>query len=431
MRSVDRTHDPRVKTWVPSAIGHRHFPVQNLPLGMVDYAGRPTVATRIGEEVLPLTAALGQGWGAGLTAELRDALTQQTLAPLASLSPTSWTILRHSLFDALTDPAYRPRLGVVLAPHQAVPPCLPFVIGDYTDFYASIHHATNVGSMFRPEQPLLPNYKWVPIGYHGRSSSIVLDGTPVRRPVGQLRNPDGLSPVFEASRRLDYELELGFFIGGSQQLGETLTTEKAAERLFGAVLLNDWSARDIQSWEYQPLGPFLSKNFATSISPWIITRDALLPFRTTLPPRPAGDPAPLPHLQGPQSDLTWRVDLEVSIHTPEMRSERRPPVLVTRVNYAEAMYWSPVQMIVHHTSNGCNLRQGDLLGSGTVSGTTPLSRGCLLERSWQGQDPVSLGQGETRKFLVDGDDVIVEGICNAPGAIPIGFGQCTGRVLAR
>jgi len=306
---------------------------------------------------------------------------------------------------------------------------LPAAIGDYTDFYASVHHASNVGALFRPDQPLLPNYKWVPIGYHGRSSSIVLSHTPVRRPSGQRKGPDDAEPTFGPSRALDYELELGAFVSAGNALGTPVPLATVDDSLFGVCLLNDWSARDIQSWEYQPLGPFLAKNFASSISPWVITMEALAPFRAPLAQRPPGDPAPLSYLD----DAADRergglgITLEVSLATSRMRDANEAPVPVSKSSALD-LYWSVGQMLAHHTSNGCNLRPGDLLGSGTISGPHPENRGCLLELTRRGAEPFVLPNGETRKFLEDGDEVIFRAYAEREGAVRIGFGECRGRV---
>jgi fumarylacetoacetase len=307
---------------------------------------------------------------------------------------------------------------------------LPAEIGDYTDFYASIHHATNVGSMFRPDNPLLPNYKWIPIGYHGRASSIVASGTHVQRPVGQTRDGNDGPPTFGPSRRLDYELEVGAFVGRGNSLGTPVAVDDAEEHLFGLCLVNDWSARDIQAWEYQPLGPFLAKSFATTISPWIVTLDALAPFRAPLAARPADDPQPLPYLTSPRvSDAgAFDIALEVYLSTARMRDAGERPFCVSAGRFTD-MYWTVSQLLAHHTSNGCNLRPGDLLASGTVSGPTKESRGCLLERAWRGTEPIALPSGETRAFLQDGDEVTLRGSCERPGRRRIGFGECVGRLV--
>jgi fumarylacetoacetase len=306
---------------------------------------------------------------------------------------------------------------------------LPVEIGDYTDFYASIFHATNVGSMFRPTNPLLPNYKYVPIGYHGRSSSIVVSGTHVRRPSGQLKDETDAQPTMASTKRLDYELEIGAFVGPGNTLGVPVDISRATEHLFGICLLNDWSARDIQTWEYQPLGPFLAKNFATTISPWVVTMEALGPFRCPAFVRPEGDPPPLPYLSSPDDAQYGGIDvnLEVYLNSRNMRAKSMKPVMLSRGNFRE-MYWTIAQMLAHHASNGCNLRPGDLLGSGTVSGPTRDSMGSLLELTWRGSEPLKLPSGEDRKFLEDGDEVIMRGYCEKEGAVRIGFGEARGVV---
>ena len=303
---------------------------------------------------------------------------------------------------------------------------LPFDIGDYTDFYASIHHATNVGKMMRPDNPLLPNYKWLPIGYHGRASSIVVSGTPVVRPNGQTKPPESAAPVFGPSKRLDYEVELGFVVGPGNALGKPIAIGKAADHLFGVVLLNDWSARDIQTWEYQPLGPFLGKSFATTLSPWIVTLEALEPFRCPAFPRASGDPQPLPYLssQADQERGGLDITLEMHLRTRQMKQ----PVRLSRASSRDA-YWTAAQMVAHHASNGCNLQPGDLLGSGTLSGAAPEAAGSLMELSQAGKAPLRLPNGETRTFLEDGDEVIQRGRCERKGAAAIGLGAAVGRIV--
>jgi fumarylacetoacetase len=307
---------------------------------------------------------------------------------------------------------------------------VPAAIGDYTDFYAALHHATNVGSMFRPDNPLLPNYKWLPIGYHGRSSSIVVSGTPVTRPLGQTTSEASGPPVYGPSQRLDYEAELGFFVGPGNALGSPIGIHQAGEHLFGVCLLNDWSARDIQTWEYQPLGPFLAKNFASTVSPWVVTMEALAPFRAPAFPRPSGDPQPLEYLRDTDDQRFGGLDIIIEVHLQSRRMRERgaPPAVISRGN-AQDLYWTAAQMLAHHTSGGCNLRPGDLIGSGTVSGQTKESRGCLLELTWRGTEPLELPGGEQRRFLEDGDEVTLRARCEAEGAIPIGFGPCSGEVL--
>jgi fumarylacetoacetase len=428
MTDLDRSHDPTRTSWVASAKGHPDFPIQNLPFGVIEGEGEdPEIVVAIGDEVLHVRTAVEAGWGSELSI---DAITRIVFGPLnhfAAASPREWTAVRLALSDALSDPAWQERLTPALMPQDEIELLLPLVIGDYTDFYASVHHATNVGSMFRPDNPLLPNYKWVPIGYHGRASSIVPSGTAIRRPSGQTKGPDAAAPSFGPSRSLDYELEVALVIGGENALGTPVTAATAHDRIFGLVLLNDWSARDLQAWEYQPLGPFLAKNFASTISPWIITTDALRPFRVAMPARPEGDPAPLPYLQVP-ADGTWHIGLEVGLRTAAMQSRGEAPFVVSRVDFADAMYWSPAQLVTHHGSNGCNLLPGDLLGSGTISGPAAESRGCLLERTWRGAEPLTLPDGSTRKFLEDDDEVLITGRCASADAVAIGFGPCRGVV---
>jgi fumarylacetoacetase len=335
---------------------------------------------------------------------------------------------------ASDSPAYRGdnHLGErILVPMTQAELLLPVEVGDYSDFYASIHHATNVGRMFRPDNPLLPNYKWIPIGYHGRASSIVVSGTVVRRPHGQLKGPGDEPPVFAPSRALDYEMEVGCFIGPGNPLGQPIALGSSEEHLFGMSLVNDWSARDIQTWEYQPLGPFLAKSFATTVSPWVVSFEALQPYRIPAFRRPPGDPEPLPYLSDESDRSRGGVDVtvEVCVRSARMREARMPPHRVSRGNMAE-LYWTVGQMLAHHTSNGCNLRPGDLFASGTISGPTKESRGCLLELTTRGSEPIELPTGEARKFLEDGDEVIMRGYCERPGAARIGFGECRGVILS-
>jgi fumarylacetoacetase len=306
---------------------------------------------------------------------------------------------------------------------------LPARIGDYTDFYASVFHATNVGKLFRPDNPLLPNYKWIPIAYHGRASSIVPSGTPVQRPHGQTKADTAAVPEFGPSQRLDYELEVGVYIGGGNRLGEPIPIGEAERHAFGLCLVNDWSARDIQAWEYQPLGPFLAKDFLTSVSPWVVTMEALTPFRAPAFVRSADDPAPLPYLASDKDRQRGGIDLtlEVYLLTRKMRDAGMAPHRLSRGSFRD-MYWTLAQMITHHASNGCNLQPGDLLASGTVSGPTRDSRGCLLELAGRGSEPVALPTGEQRSFLQDGDEIVMRGFCEREGAARIGFGECQGQI---
>jgi fumarylacetoacetase len=431
---VNETHDPARRSWVDSAHEHPDFPIQNLPFAVFrrSKSGSPTVGIAIGNQILDLAAVTHF---TGAAAKAAQACGTGSLNALMHLGPDSWSALRReaSALLSVESPAYRSdrQLGQrILAPMAECELLLPAQIGDYTDFYASVHHATNVGSMFRPDNPLLPNYKWVPIGYHGRSSSIVPSNTPVRRPWGQLKDQAANAPDYAPSRALDYEMEMGCFIGGGNPLGETVPLEQAEQHLFGMCLVNDWSARDIQTWEYQPLGPFLAKNFATTISPWVVTMEALEPFRTRAYHRPAGDPPPLPYLDSASNRQRGGIDavVEVFIRTERMREAGVPEQRVSRSRMAD-LYWTVAQMVAHHSSNGCNLRPGDLFATGTISGPEKDARGCLLELTWRGAEPLRLPGGETRKFLEDGDEVIMRGYCERPGATRIGFGECRGVVL--
>jgi fumarylacetoacetase len=423
-----------LQSWVESANADESaFPLQNLPFGVFRTAEIPVsrIGVAIGDQILDLSAAAGLDL---LPATARSACQQATLNPLMAAGPAVWTALRARLSELLgadSCPApLRTQVQRCLVPQGAATMQLPAAIGDYTDFYASIFHATNVGKLFRPDQPLLPNYKWVPIGYHGRSSSIAVSGTPVRRPHGQSKPAEAGIPSFGPSQSLDYELELGAFVGPGNPRGEPIPLAAAAGHLFGVVLLNDWSARDLQSWEYQPLGPFLAKNFATTVSPWVVTMEALAPFRTAAFARPAGDPAPLPYLtdgnDAAQGGLA--LTLEVWLLTEKMRAANAAPHRLSSGNFSQ-MYWTLAQLLTHHASNGCNLQPGDLLGSGTVSGPTPDSRGCLLELTARGSEPLRLPNGEERRFLEDGDEVILRGYAERPGTRRIGLGECRGRVL--
>ena len=438
---MDPTHDPAITSWVESAHGHPDFPIQNLPFGIFhvrddkDDPAPARVGVAIGDHVLDLTACHDEGWFTGPADRAGAALAAPTLNPLLRLGAETWTDLRRqaSAILAADSPAYRAnrRIGDhILVPMAEAELRLPAAVGDYTDFYASVHHATNVGALFRPDSPLLPNYKWVPIGYHGRASSLVPSGTPVRRPRGQVKNAQADVPVFGPSRALDYEMEVGFLVGSGNALGAPVPVAEAESHLFGLCLVNDWSARDVQSWEYQPLGPFLAKNFATTLSPWVVTLDALEPFRAPAAARPAGDPAPLPYLTDPGDQARGAFDLtvEVWLTSAAMRSRAMPPLRLSRARAAD-LYWTPAQMLAHHTSGGCNLQPGDLFASGTVSGPERENRGCLLELTSRGAEPLTLPTGERRSFLEDGDEVIMRGYAERAGAVRIGFGECRGMVV--
>jgi fumarylacetoacetase len=435
---IDETHDPERCSWVESANGAGcEFPIQNLPFGIFSPRG-PKAARRggiaIGDQVLDV-AAFSKIFGfTGMAAQAGAACGEPTLNTLMSLGREHWSALRVALSRALSKEAgwedRKAKGAGSLSFQEQATLFVPARIGDYTDFYTSIFHATNVGKFFRPDNPLMPNYKWVPIGYHGRASSIIASGTPVTRPRGQLKPPAAEVPVFGACKNLDYETELGFFIGTGNDLGRPIGIREASDHVFGVVLLNDWSARDIQAWEYQPLGPFLAKNFATTISPWIVTMDALEPYRTNAFRRPAGDPAPLPYLSDTddQAQGGLSIAVEMSLRSEKMRAAGSPPVRLSHGNYRDA-YWTLAQMVTHHASSGCNLQPGDLLGTGTLSGDTAESVGSMLELTQRGAKPVGLPTGETRAFIADGDEIIQRGHCSREGYATIGFGEAAGTVL--
>jgi fumarylacetoacetase len=430
--SLNETHDPAARSWVDSAnTPGADFPIQNLPLGVFDRGKALTcIGIAIGDQILDLTSAAENDCVPGIDEITQEALMDEPLNLLMALGHQRWSALRRAAFSLLCEGcASQADIAKCLVPQSDVRMLLPAIVGDYTDFYASVFHATNVGSMFRPDNPLLPNYKWVPIGYHGRASSIVPSGTPIHRPSGQLKPPDAACPTFGPSKRLDYELEVGVFIGDGNEQGRPITLDHAEEHAFGLCLLNDWSARDLQAWEYQPLGPFLAKSFATTISPWIVTMEALAPYRVPAFSRPTGDPAPLPYLASEANQQHGGIDLklEVRLATQRMRDESAAPVTISRGNFRD-LYWTVAQFIAHHTSNGCNLQPGDLLASGTVSGPEKESRGCLLEMTWGGKEPLQLPNGEKRAFLEDGDEIILRGYCERPGAARIGFGECRGII---
>jgi fumarylacetoacetase len=434
---VDASHESGLASWVESAQhADTDFPIQNLPFGIFRAPGRDArPGAAIGDLILDLVAVRAAELLDGENASMVDACVQASaLNPLMAAGRDAMARLRGALGRLLradAEEAVRARslADGLLVPMTDAAMLLPARVGDYTDFYASIHHATNVGSMFRPDNALLPNYKWVPIGYHGRASSLVPSGTPVRRPEGQSREGTTAPPVVGPSRRLDYEMEVGLFIGTGTMLGETIPIGRAEAHVAGVCLVNDWSARDIQSWEYQPLGPFLAKSFATSLSPWVVTLDALAPFRVPAYARVEGDPSPLAYLSSPDDARAGgiAITLEVLLSSSRMREERVAPVRVSRGSFAD-MYWTLAQLVTHHASNGCNLRPGDLLASGTVSGAAKESRGCLLERTWKGTEPIALPTGEQRRFLEDGDEVIMRGWCERDGFRRIGFGECRGVV---
>jgi fumarylacetoacetase len=439
--ALDRTHDSKAQSWVESAntVG-ADFPIQNLPFGVFrrrDAGAEASVGVAIGDRILDLAGLRSEGLLAGDRAAsgLRlaaDACASNSLNALMALGTNPRRALRerlHAMLRADAPASDRQAASRHLVAQADVDMFLPAAVGDYTDFYASIFHATNVGRLFRPDNPLLPNYKFIPIGYHGRASSLVATGTPVRRPSGQTREGDA-EPKFGPTRALDYELELGFFVSAGNRLGETIPIGEAEEHMFGICLVNDWSARDLQAWEYQPLGPFLAKSFATSLSPWVVTMEALAPFRAPAFARAEGDPAPLPYLLDQDDREKGGLDLwlEVSLLSARMREAGIAPVVLGRSNFRD-MYWTMAQMLTHHASNGCNLGAGDLLASGTVSGADNMARGCLLELTARGQSLVTLPTGEQRKFLEDGDEVILQGFCERDGFRRIGLGSCRGTIL--
>jgi fumarylacetoacetase len=436
--AIDETHNSELRSWVDSAnTPTTDFPVQNLALGLfrvMNGRARPGVA--IGDQILDLTAVVDLKLLDGAEARLVEACASDgALNPLLAAGPEQMRSLRSALSLLLRDDSAQGRTArehtaTLLVPTVDAELLVPVRIGDYSDFYTSIHHASNVGRMFRPDNALLPNYKWVPIGYHGRASSIIPSGEGVHRPSGQTRDDSRALPVFGPSRRLDYELEVGVIIGRGNALGAPIPIASADTHIAGLCLVNDWSARDIQTWEYQPLGPFLAKSFATTISPWLVTLDALAPFRVPLATRGPDDPAPLAYLDdaSDRSHGGFAIELSVWLTSAPMREAKRAPFLVSTGRYESSVYWTPAQLVAHHTSNGCNLRPGDLLATGTVSGPTPESRGCLLERTWRGSEPLTLPTGETRRFLEDGDEVSMRGRCERPGFRPIGFGECRGIV---
>ena len=430
---LNETHDPNLTSWIESANDPQtDFPIQNLPLGVfsLDQDEQRCIGVAIGDQVLDVRATAEALWGDDLTDVIADACGFETLEMLMLWEPEVWSELRLRLSRLLrAESDDRFRLEEFLHPISEVQMMLPTAIGNYTDFYCNLHHALNVGRMLRPDNPLLPNYKHLPIGYHGRASSIVQSGTDIRRPCGQTAGEDN-QPTFGPSKMLDYELEVGLFVGQGNKLGEPINIDRAEESIFGLCLVNDWSARDLQRWEYQPLGPFLAKSFATSISPWIVTMEALAPFRVAAVQRPEGDPQPLPYLSSPHNEAHGGFDLqlEVLLSSQTMRAQNIAPYKLSHGNFNE-MYWTFAQMLTHHASNGCNLRPGDLIASGTVSGPTKESRGCLLELTWRGTEAITLPSGESRAFLQDGDEVIVRGCCERAGFRRIGLGECRGIVL--
>ncbi|PMB53110.1 fumarylacetoacetase [Fischerella thermalis CCMEE 5201] len=434
-RPIDSTHNPNLRSWVESANQKdTDFPIQNLPFGVFRPQGStetPRIGVAIGDQILDLSLC----YNAGLLQELPDQLQAACAAPnlnqLMAMGNEAASMLRRHLSQLLQWNKQPPSAQAMVFPMSNAQLLLPANISNYTDFYASIFHATNVGKLFRPDNPLLPNYKYLPIAYHGRTSSIVPSGTPIKRPTGQIKKPSTPAPSFEPTQMLDYELEVGLFVAAGNELGQPVSIDYAEEHIFGLCLVNDWSARDIQAWEYQPLGPFLAKSFATTISPWVVTLEALAPFRCPAFERTESDPLPLPYLSSSFNTEMGGIDitLEVLLYSAQMRAAGMEPFRLSRGSFKQ-MYWTVAQMLTHHTSNGCNLLTGDLLGSGTVSGAEKGTYGCLLEITERGTQPVKLPTGEVRSFLCDGDEVILRGYCEKEGYSRIGFGDCRGVVLS-
>jgi fumarylacetoacetase len=433
MLMINETHDINLTSWVSSANSDSDFPIQNLPFAIFKRKGQEEAlrgGVAIGNQVLDLAAVAKMNLFNGSAQTALEAASQKTLNTLMNLGVEANSALRLALSKALrTDSPLQNILTPTLIAQDEIEFGMPCQIGDYTDFYTSIYHATAIGKLFRPDNPLLPNYKWIPIGYHGRSSTIGISGQTFHRPVGQTKAPDATEPSFGPCKRLDYELEMGLFVGKSTQMGELINIENAEKHLFGVCIFNDWSARDIQAWEYQPLGPFLAKSFASTISPWIVTMEALAPYRTNFT-RPETDPQPLPHLSSEQNTQHGGLDIDLScfIHTQAMRDNKQPITQLSKSNFKYS-YWTPAQLITHHASNGCAMRSGDLLGSGTQSGPTYEEAGSLLELSKGGKSPIDLPNGEKRTFLEDGDSIIMRASCSKDGAARIGFGEVVATVL--
>lgn len=433
MLKLNETHDPSLKSWVRSANdGESDFPIQNLPFAVFRPEGADQFrgGVAIGDQIVDLQQLSQIDV---LPADCRQALlaaARSELNEFMAMGPTAWASLRLALSRALREgSAIENTLRSCLVSQADVEYKLPCRISDYTDFYTSIHHATAVGLLFRPDNPLLPNYKWVPIGYHGRASSVGISGQRFPRPHGQLKGPDDQRPSLTPSRRVDYELEMGVFIGPGNDLGSPIPITDAENHVFGMCLLNDWSARDIQAWEYQPLGPFLAKSFASTISPWIVTLEALMPYRRAFV-RPPGDPDPLPYLTSEQNTRAGAMDvyLDVLLQTQSMKAKGEPPVVLSESNFKYS-YWTVAQMVSHHSVNGCNLQSGDLLGTGTQSGPNEGEFGSILELTHGGKQPIKLPNGETRTFLEDGDTVVLRGYCKSADAVRLGFGEAVGTLL--
>ena len=438
MTTLNHTHDPAATSWVTSANGHPDFPIQNLPIAVFRRAGS-TEAWRggvaIGDQVLDLAQVAAAGVLQGLAAPAVAAAAEPALNHFFAEGPAAWRALRHGLFDALRSQApaaTQAALRAALVPQAGVEFTVPTRVANYTDFYTSIHHARNVGRVIRPDDPLTPNFQWLPIAYHGRASSVVISGTAFHRPMGQGLPPGAKAPVYGPCARLDFELEMGFYIGPGNPLGAPVPLGEAEDQIYGMCLLNDWSARDHQFWEMNPLGPFLGKNFCTTVSPWVLSLEALAPFRVPAVARnEPGEPQPLPYLDGAANRARGGVDVQlaVAIESEAHRARHLPASEISRTSFRH-QYWTIAQMVTQHTVGGCNLMPGDLMGTGTISGPTPGEAGAIVELSRGGTQPITLAQtGESRAFLADGDCVVLRGWCEAPGAARIGFGECRGTVL--
>ena len=434
MSQINETHNINLTSWVESAnIKGCDFPIQNLPFA--EFRTKNTNeefrgGVAIGDQVIDLAKLSHLNIFTGDAKTALDAASESTLNTFMGLGEQYWSALRLALSKALREGAQQQKeMQSTLIAQADIEFSLPCRIGDYTDFYTSIYHATAVGSLFRPDNPLLPNYKWVPIGYHGRSSSIDVSGQTFHRPKGQTKAPDADTPSFGPCKRLDYELELGIYLGKGNALGDAIAIENAENHVFGFCVFNDWSARDLQAWEYQPLGPFLAKNFASTVSPWIVTTEALAPFRTSWT-RDDNDPQPMPYLESAanREQGAFDIQMDVKIQTQKMRDENHQPTQVSASSFKHS-YWTVAQMVTHHTVNGCNFMPGDMLGSGTQSGPTHEEAGSLLELSRGGKEKITLSNGEQRSFLEDGDNVIMRGWCEKPGYARIGFGSVESTVL--
>ena len=429
---TDATHDPTRLSWVASANGHAEFPIQNLPFGVFSVQGdRPRGGVAIGDSILDIGAALEIGLFSGAARDAAEAATGPVLYPLLALPANARKALRQRLSELLAaDSDARGMASRLLHDAAACTLHLPASVGGYTDFFAGIHHARKGGQISRPDDPLMPNYKYVPVAYHSRASSVRPSGEDVRRPQGQRKLPSEAAPTFGPCRNLDYELELGVWIGPGNPQGAPIPIGRAGDHLFGLGLFNDWSARDIQQWESQPLGPFLGKSFGSTVSPWIVTPEALAPFRVTQPARPAGDPRPLPYLwdEADQREGAFDIALEALLLTEGLRAKGLPPHRMSASNTID-LYWTVAQMIAHHSCNGCNLAPGDLFGTGTISGPTPEGYGSLMELSADGTRTMTLASGETRTFVEDGDEVIFRAHCQKSGCAPIGFGECRAQIV--